>query len=194
MQKVILLDDDDHRRSGVEDFIKTVYLSQYGAVIEAPTTRLISLLNCGRGVMCAASLRSDEDGFFSERYLDVPIDQVLSAISGRLVARHEIFEVSTLSSCAPRSTARFIREIVAYGETRGFAWSFFTLTRRLYGMLERLGFALTFLAKADGSRIADAHRWGDYYATDPGVYAIASDSLSARVGRNLGMECHASAL
>jgi Thermostable hemolysin len=129
-------------------------------------------------IACAAGVRFQDDGFFSERYLDSPIEQALAVASRRTIARAEIFEVTTFASRAPRATAGFIESVGRFGEANGFVWSFFTLTRRLHKLVERLGHPLTHLADADHRRIPDHERWGSYYASEPKVFAIASPRLA----------------
>jgi Thermostable hemolysin len=177
MLKTSILTIDHPRRHSAEDFIKTVYAARYGARLETFPSRIIALLGNRDEVLCAAGLRFFDDGFFSERYLDTPIEDAVSAISARPVNRSAIFEVTTLASRAPLATTEFIAEIGAFGEEAGFEWSFFTLTRRLYLMVRRLGIALTYLAEADQGRIADSERWGTYYASQPRVYAVVSRRL-----------------
>jgi hypothetical protein len=179
-----LLTNDDARKPAAEEFIKDTYAARYGARLETFPSRIIALLNHRDEILCAAGLRFLDDGFFSERYLDSPIEDVVSAISARAVIRSAIFEVTTLASRAPNATAEFITEIGTFGEKAGFEWSFFTLTRRLHHMVKRLGIATTLLGEADRRRIADSERWGSYYACQPKVYAVAS--------RRLEMSCDAS--
>jgi hypothetical protein len=178
MAEIILVGIDDEWREVTEYFIGDVYLSRYGAKIGAFPPLLIASIDDNGRVRCAAGLRTQHDPFFSEHYLDAPVDEILSALSGRTVKRDEIFEVSALASRDPHATAGFIEEIIAFGETSGFAWSFFTLTRRLGLMLERLGLAPAYLADADHRRIADFERWGTYYAGEPKVYAVANARLA----------------
>jgi hypothetical protein len=135
-------------------------------------------LNDRDEIACAAGVRLQDDGFFSERYLDSPIEQALGVASQRAIARAEIFEVTTFASRAPRATAGFIESVGRFGEANGFLWSFFTLTRRLHRLVERLGHPLTLLADADYRRIPDHERWGTYYASEPKVFAIASPRLA----------------
>jgi hypothetical protein len=177
MLKTALLASDDARRRSAEEFIKNTYAARYGARLETFPSRIIALLDHRDEILCAAGLRFLDDGFFSERYLDTPIEDVVSAISARAVNRSAIFEVTTLASRAPLATAEFIAEIGSFGEKAGFGWSFFTLTRRLHLMVSRLGIALTYLGEADRRRIADSERWGTYYACQPKVYAVASQHL-----------------
>ena len=178
MCKTVLLTIDDARRRSAEEFIKDTYAARYGARLEAFPSRIIALLDHREAILCAAGLRFLDDGFFSERYLDAPIEDVVSAMSARAVTRSAIFEVTTLASRAPLATAEFITEIGGFGEKAGFDWSFFTLTRRLQLLVSRLGVAVSCLGEADRQRIADSERWGTYYACQPKVYAVASRRLT----------------
>lgn len=177
MRTTAVLTKDDVRKHSAQQFIKNIYAVRYGARLDAFPSRIIALFDHCDEMLCAAGLRFLDDGFFSERYLDGTIENAVSAISGRSVNRSAIFEVTTLASRAPLATAEFIGEIGAFGEQAGFEWSFFTMTRRLHTMVCRLGIAPTFLAEADSRRIADAKRWGTYYACQPKVYAVASRRL-----------------
>jgi hypothetical protein len=178
MLKTALLTNGDPRRHAAEAFIKDTYAVRYGARLETFPSRIIALLDNRDEILCAAGLRFFDDGFFSERYLDTPIEDAVSAISASTVDRGAIFEVTTLASRAPLATAEFIAAIGAFGENAGFEWSFFTLTRRLHLMVRRLGIALSYLGEADRRRIADSERWGTYYASQPKVYAAANQRLT----------------
>jgi hypothetical protein len=173
MLKTALLTNGDPRRHAAEAFIKDTYAVRYGARLETFPSRIIALLDNRDEILCAAGLRFFDDGFFSERYLDTPIEDAVSTVD-----RGAIFEVTTLASRAPLATAEFIAAIGAFGENGGFEWSFFTLTRRLHLMVRRLGIALSYLGEADRRRIADSERWGTYYASQPKVYAAANQRLT----------------
>jgi Thermostable hemolysin len=194
MRTTALLTNDDPRRPSAEAFIKNTYSARYGARLETFPSRIIALLDRRDDILCAAGLRFLDDGFFSERYLDTPIEDVVSAISARAVNRSAIFEVTTLASRAPLATAEFIAAIGNFGEKAGFEWSFFTLTRRLHLMVSRLGIAPTLLGEADSRRIADSERWGTYYACQPKVYAVASRRLKMGCGRTERGEGYAAAI
>lgn len=194
MRTTALLTNDDPRRPSAEAFIKNTYSARYGARLETFPSRIIALLDHRDDILCAAGLRFLDDGFFSERYLDTPIEDVVSAISARAVNRSAIFEVTTLASRAPLATAEFIAAIGNFGEKAGFEWSFFTLTRRLHLMVSRLGVAPTLLGEADSRRIADSERWGTYYACQPKVYAVASRRLKMSCGGSQREEWYASAI
>jgi hypothetical protein len=176
--------DAAHRREA-EDLIRTTYTDQYGARIDAFPQRLIALLDENGSVLCAAGLRGASEGFFSERYLDAPVEQVLAGPAGLSVPRQEIFEVSTLVSRCPTASSAFIRAIVAHGRDTGFAWSFFTLTRRLRILVTRMGLPVVTLAPADPARIPDAQAWGTYYASAPSVCAVP-DSAARLIASGKG--------
>lgn len=178
MCETIVIREGDTLRYAAEAFIRTVYFVQYGALLQTFPSRIFALLNDSRQIVCAAGVRSQDDGFFSERYLDSPIEQALSAASKRTIGRGEIFEVTTFASRAPRETPAFIELLGSFGELNGFVWSFFTLTSRLHRLVERLGHPLIHLADADYRRIPDHERWGTYYASEPKVFAIASPRLA----------------
>jgi hypothetical protein len=194
MPKTVLLVNGDVRRRSAENFIKTIYAARYCARLETFPSRIIALLGPRDEILCAAGLRFLDDGFFSECYLDSPIEDVVSALSARAVSRSAIFEVTTLASRAPLATAEFVAEIGTFGENAGFEWSFFTLTRRLHLLVSRLGVAPTFVGEADHRRIADFDRWGTYYASQPKVYAVASRRPKMSCDGFQGGEPYAAAL
>ena len=111
MYETIVIREGDALRDRSETFIRNVYAAEYGALIQTFPSRIFAFLNDYREVVCAAGFRSQGDGFFSERYLDSPIEQALGAASKRTIARDEIFEVTTFASRAPRATIGFIESV-----------------------------------------------------------------------------------
>ena len=186
MYETIVIREGDALRDQSETFIRNVYAAEYGALLQTFPSRIFALLNDRGEIVCAAGFRFQGDGFFSERYLDSPIEQTLGAVSKRTITRSEIFEVTTFASRMPRATVGFIEAIRGFGEANGFLWSFFTLTRRLHRLVERLGHPLTHLADADYRRISDHERWGTYYASEPKVFAIASARLAINLDNSQG--------
>jgi len=183
MHETMIILQSDALRYRAETFIRNIYAAEYGATIRAFPARIFAAVDDRSEIVCAAGLRLYDDGFFSELYLNSPIEQVLGVVSRRPVARDEIFEVTTLASRTPRATTGFIDSIGCFGEAHGFAWSFFTLTRRLLRLVERLGHPLAHLADADFRRIPDHEQWGTYFATNPKVFAIMSPRLAFDLDR-----------
>ncbi|MFO1150415.1 MAG: thermostable hemolysin [Alsobacter sp.] len=167
-----IVEPADELRQSAETLIRKTYDFQYGARISGFPYHVLAGSDPSGAVVCAAGLRFAAGGFFSEAYLDQPIEDVLGEAAGRIVRRESVFEVTTLVSACPAASALFIRRIVAHGEAAGFAWSFFTLTERLRRMLPRLGLPVVPLAPAHPARISDAEDWGRYYACNPVVCAV----------------------
>jgi hypothetical protein len=167
---------ENHRLRGkAERFIREAYAREYHAKLAAFPPRLLIEIDHQGEILCAAGLRSSVDGFFSERYLDTTIETALTGVRGQRVARERIFETSTFASRSPRSVPYFISQIIDWGETSGFEWSFFTITRRLSTLLDRLGLELAPLGSANPARIENAALWGSYYEQDPRVFAVNRD-------------------
>ncbi len=160
------------RREAVERCIRDIYAQQFGARGLTLASTLLALLDGEGRPLSAAGLRIAEEGFFSEAYLDEPIERVLSGRIGAGVARDTVFEVTTLASGCAEASPFFIRQIALLGRSAGFAWSFFTATGRLRKLLSQLGILTIELQPADPSRIAGPEQWGSYYAQSPVVCAV----------------------
>lgn len=175
-----IVEPGDAERAEVEAFIQTVYAREYGANIQTFANRLLCRRNAAGDILCAAGLRLAEEGFFSERYLNAPVEADLSRATGRRLRRADVYEVTTLASDAPHDLVPFIADIVAFGGRHGLSWCFFTLTRRLSLLVRRRGLSPIYLADADPARIADPQAWGRYYETRPQVYGVCGvDMLAA---------------
>jgi hypothetical protein len=179
MMAALLIPEQHRLRSKTEQFIRDVYFEEYGATLGAFPLKLLAILDEQGNILCAAGLRTWKDDFFSECYLDEPIEAVLTQATGHTVRRESVFEISTFASRAPHLIVCFIGQIIEFGEAAGFDWAFFTLTRRLQLLLDRIGLELRPLGSADIARVSEPTRWGSYYERDPRVYAGGRDSFSA---------------
>ena len=139
MPKTAIVTRDDPSRPDIEAFIKKVYRLRYNASVDDFPAQLIAFRGDNDELLCAAGLRTAEDGFFSENYLDAPIEKILGDLSSQAVPREEIVEVSTLVSLAPNEVSQFIADMISFGKANGFSWSFFTATARLRRIVEKLG-------------------------------------------------------
>jgi thermostable hemolysin len=182
--QIITLPETHARRLEVERFIADVYRDHYSASVPHFPRDLIAMLDSDGKFVCASGLRFAETGFFSECYLDVPIEQALSNAIGKQVNRSGVFEVTGLASRAPRMATRFLRSVVAYGELAGFDWAFFTATHRLRELLNRIQLPPLALAVADPERVHNARMWGSYYASAPIVCAVGRGTASTFLARD----------
>jgi hypothetical protein len=171
-RRVVIVRPFHHLRPQVEACISDVYARAFGARGLVFPRRLIALLDDAGRPICAAGLRTPAEEFFSEIYLDSPIDELLRAAIGRPVHRCQIFEITTLASRSAEISPLFIRQLALLGKIAGFEWSFFTATARLRLLLSQLGIPFTQLEAADPARLANADSWGRYYTQAPIVCAV----------------------
>src|SRR5208337_2129689 len=164
-------------RPVVLHFIRATYLLNYDArIVNLPKT-LLALVDKDGKVHAAAGLRDASEPFFSEHYLDLPIEVLLSEVSQRRVSRSSVVEVSCLASRTPSISAHFMRALVLYGEDLGYDWAFFTATSRLQKVLRRMRLPLLNLGAASVDRVPSPEIWGSYYETDPRVLAFGREHL-----------------
>ena len=176
-----LLVTPHHRlRRDTEICIRDVYEQVHGAHIDTFPQTLIAATDRLEMPVCAAGLRFAGCGFFSESYLEDPIDRILGRRTGRQIERERIFEVTTLASRKTNAVLPFVREIVEFGQTNRYDWAFFTATARLRTLLTSMGLPLEVLGRADPKRIPHSERWGNYYHCGPQVCAIDARRLEAR--------------
>ena len=176
---------DHPSRSVVARFIRATYLLNYNAhVVNLPNT-LLALVDEDDRVHAAAGLRDASEPFFSEHYLDLPIEVLLSEVSRQRVGRSTIVEVSCLASRTPSISAHFMRALVLHGEELGYDWAFFTVTSRLEKLLRRMRLPLFTLAAASVHRVPSPEVWGSYYETDPRVLAFGREHLQTFLTRGL---------
>jgi hypothetical protein len=113
-----------------------------------------------------------EGPLFLERYLDAPIERVLSMRSGLRVRRSRIVEVGNMA-CRNAAVARgLISVLPRYLIDRGALWITFTATRMVRELVCESGARPFDLAPAQPDRVIGAvDEWGRYYENDPRVLA-----------------------
>lgn len=167
----ILVTKNHPARGQAEALIAGVYAHEYGATITAFADLLIALSGDDGKFIAAAGVRIG-DGFFSEAYLDRPIEDVLSAHWQPPATRDEIAEVTTLAATHPNSSYALFSAITGYLRDQDVRFAFFTVTERLHQMLKRAGVPAHVLADARADSIENAAAWGRYYDSNPKVVAI----------------------
>jgi len=173
-----VIDPKHPLRPVVEATIRSAYRREHGAELTSFPRWLVANTD-EAGVICAASVRFAEDGFFSERYLDLPIEQLVARTTGTHPDRSVLAEVGSLAAGRPGEVRELVCGLIAFLRNRGTRWAFFTATARLRTFLRRAGMPLIELAAADPTRIDAAESWGRYYQQDPRVMLIGDSMLSA---------------
>jgi hypothetical protein len=125
------------------------------------------------GELCAvAGVRLANEGeLFLERYLDEPIDPLISAAADRPVERAGIVEVGNLAASDTGSARMSIIAITYLLAMGGLEWVAFTGNIGLVNSFHRLGLKPVTLCAADPARLGeDRHSWGSYYESKPWVH------------------------
>lgn len=159
------------RHATLAEFVCRTYEARFGARLPAVMPELCALLEPDGGPLAVAGFRgAAQEPLFLEQYLDVPIEAAISAATGQVVKRTEIWEVGNLATRCPGAARHFVNVAAHELAARGAAWAVFTGTRRVLAVFRRLGLPVVWLADADASRVADGvAAWGDYYNHAPQV-------------------------
>jgi len=167
----VLIHRNHPDRALVEGLIRDVYAREYAAKVDSFADQLIAMPNTEGGYMAAAGLRIG-GGFFSEIYLDQPIEVLLSKHWQPPAQRGDIVEITTLAAAHPHASQALMAGILGYARANNIRFAFFTVTERLHMLLKRVGVPAEELAPATAAKITNPDDWGHYYATNPRVVAI----------------------
>ncbi len=162
------------RRPEVEAFIRERYWQAYQASVDNFPKNILVLFSGNDRPVAAAGLRGVADGFFSERYLDEPIDQVVTRATGLNLDRSKILEISNLACASSHVVFPFMLRVLSYGRENRYSCGVFTATSGLRRLFQRLHLPLISLATASPQRVEDADRWGTYYGADPQVCVLVN--------------------
>jgi len=173
-----IVEPDHPLRPEVEAAIRFAYHRDHGAHLNDFPHWLVAMTD-GGGVVGAASLRFASDGFFSECYLDQPLEQAVARMGdgGGRSERHLLAEVGNLAATRPGEVRSLIGGIVRLLRDLGMDWAVFTATARLRALLRHGGMPLIELGRADPARLPNADVWGRYYRQDPRVMLIGAHML-----------------
>ncbi len=155
---------------------QTVFSRCFGASVrQTPPRFAVTLADDGQ-IVCAAGIRIASDGFFSQCYLDRPIEAVLSAGSGLPVAATDVLEVGALATSSPFPVFPTLRAIFDWGRAHDIDWGLFTATATVRRLIRRSGIQAELLHPARAARVARPSDWGRYYENDPWVCAFHDDA------------------
>ena len=140
----------DHLRARVEDEIRTTYWERFQARLARLPRTLVASVSTSGIIECAAGVRFSEHDFFSECYLDLPVEIALQHRFGLPVQRRRIIEVCNLAGRKPGRSQSFIASFIEFAESDEFDWVIFTATKSLRALLERSGLRMTQLGAPSG--------------------------------------------
>ncbi|WP_294608531.1 thermostable hemolysin [uncultured Roseovarius sp.] len=155
-----------------QDHVASVYRETYGATVRSFAPTLVIARNHTGQITCVAGIRTAQDGFFSEHYLERPFDAVLSECGHGPVAAGKVLEVVSMAATSPFPVLPVLDAIIGWGRSRGMEWGVFTATAPLRRLLRRAGMTHVMLAPARLERVSNPGDWGRYYDSDPWVCAF----------------------
>jgi hypothetical protein len=177
------------RRTCLERFIAEVYLRRYGARINHFAEQLIAFQDEAGNWLAAAGYTPATDApLFVEQYLDVPVEEALTARIGAPVARHQVVEAGNLAAVGPGAARNMIVALAVLLHRLQLGWVVLTGTRTLRNAFFRLGLVPLALVHASPQRLPDrGSSWGSYYQMDPTVVAadITAGFLSLQARHRL---------
>ena len=162
----------DELRAPFEAFIQQRFRTAHGAEIRHFMPELFGMHNSD-GQLCAVAgvRRAHLEALFLERYLDEPIEPLISAAAGRAVDRKVIVEVGNLAASDTGSARLSIIAITYLLAMGGLEWVTFTGNIGLVNSFHRLGLKPVTLCAADPQRLGDERQhWGSYYESKPWVH------------------------
>lgn len=179
---------DEPQRPVFEAFIQQRFRKAHGADIRHFMPELFGMNNASGEICAVAGVRlASAEPLFLERYLDEPIDPLISAAADQPVDRTGIVEVGNLAASDTGSARMSIIAITYLLAMGGLEWVAFTGNIGLVNSFHRLGLKPVTLCAADPARLGDdRHSWGSYYESKPWVHVG-----NIRAGfihlRNIGM-------
>ena len=166
---------DAHDRAELEQFVRSVFRLVHGARIRHFMPTLMSLRDDEGNLHAVCGVRhAAEQPLFLETYLDQPVDLILSAATGKQVARDQIIEVGNLAVFQPVHIRHLLASVSLYLHGSQAEWAVFTATPVLRNALLKLNMQLVHLGAADIQRLPAEERpdWGSYYDNTPQVLAV----------------------
>lgn len=179
---------DDAQRPAFEAFIQQRFRKAHGADIRHFMPQLFGMSDASGQVCAVAGVRmANHEPLFLERYLDDPIEPLISAAAEQPVDRVGIVEVGNLAASDTGSARLSIIAITYLLAMGGLEWVAFTGNIGLVNSFHRLGLKPVTLCAADPQRLGEErHHWGSYYESQPWVHVG-----NIRAGfihlRNMGM-------
>ncbi len=162
------------------ELVRKTYARTYEAQVMPDPDRFIVGHLEGAVIACAGIAYANGGSFFSERYLDAPIDTVLEQRFGAPVDRDRVIEIGALASCCRGSGQEMIKITPLIAWTLGVEYILCTATSGLRDALDSAGIDFTPLGDAapDGLEPGERLAWGSYYEQQPQVGVIPLRVLS----------------
>lgn len=165
----------DPARAEVEAFIHAVFKRAYDAEITLFMPHLVALRDRDGILIAAFGWKKATGGpLFLERYLDEPIESLISKRLDKHITRDQITKIGNLAVANPRNAGVLIAHVIQHSLDIGIEWCVATAHHSLQNGLIKGGRDVYPLFPADKSRLPleEQAKWGSYYHHQPQVIAI----------------------
>ena len=169
------LDERHPDRAEVEAFIYQVFYQAYGAKVNNFMPKLIALRDEKSHLMAAFGMReARNNSLFLEKYLDDPIEAVISKSLNQAIPRADITEIGNLAVNNPRNAGILIAHVIQHSIDAGVQWCVATAHQTLQNGLRKGGCDVFPIHEVDPMRLPAGVRadWGSYYENKPQVIAV----------------------
>ncbi|XXX78180.1 thermostable hemolysin [Sorangium sp. So ce134] len=177
------------------DLVRQKYRRSFGAeVMPSPDCFVVCTADHGLGagapkvVACAGMTFSSDARLFSERYIDEPIEQIISRMERRPASREAIVEVGSLASVERRAGTELIRVVPILAWCLGKRYILCTITASLKLIFDAVGLNFQPIRGADAARLGagEQDKWGSYYDQAPQTGYIRLEGIAEVFARNTG--------
>lgn len=173
-------EESQPERKQVEAFISTKYQEMHKATLSHFSSTLFvgEFQHQTQVAIGIEPLKSHQA--FLEQYLVQPIEQTLTKMIQRDVAREKIIEIGNLASQNMEYAKMMVAFLVFYLTVEEVEWAVCTGTIAVRYVLQQMGLHFHVLEKANPEVLGEAKKqWGNYYQQKPLVLAInVADALA----------------
>ena len=161
---------------------KLKYNRAYNASIEPSPQYYVVVQTADDHILaCAGITFGDEEGLFSEQYLDEPIEAILHKRYGKEIERSNIAEIGSLTSHHATAGMILVNMIPLLSWCMGAHYLLCTVTPRVIAMMEGCQIAFEPIEQANPERLTEAKDiWGSYYDQVPVTGFIRVDPKRSR--------------
>lgn len=170
-------------REDAEALIHSRYEAIHGATVAKCMPHLYAIAAADEDMAGAVGVRMMETtGGLLEKYLDRPIEEIVSELSGQLLSREEIVEVGNLAAANIPVAVLLIAFLFEECSRLGRSHAVFTGTHALRLALRRAKVPHHIIQQADPNRLgAEKNAWGRYYECDPHIMVVDVAAGLARI-------------
>jgi len=163
-------------------FVHQQYWRAHGATLRSLMFTRFAILGEDNAPSAVVGIKQFNDqSTLVEKYLDSPIEQVISQFIKQPVLRSQVVEVGNLAADSLIQSCRLIVFLLNWLSEQGIQYATCTGTNAVRLALKRARVPFNTIGDADAERLGDERwHWGSYYDNDPKILLIdIKEGLSA---------------